>query len=454
MMKVAPQYEALWSKVEAFDFDRDSGVYPFSVRLQHENVWTRNFTILAILEYKKFMLLAAISEQMVSPSEVIDVVWHQHIVFTKSYQDFCELLGKQIQHIPATGKKGEKAQFETFRQKTIEKYNEVFGETAPSVWHGEGMVHQLGLPKSRYKLRWVITVSILIWMLILPIFLGLTESLITSIKNPAFLFGYMSVGVVLSVCMVSVSGWVLKQPLKGVPSDAFLFQLSPEEILYLKYPSRAALVVNAINQLIYEDCIVHANGNFQSIAAYNGTDLQLKVLSVFLQENGPVSGKDLVRYFNDHLAFVMTENAIKLIRKYYIRSAFFVRIFNINLNLILLFLNFGLARLILGLERNKMVFDLSKVLLLFALASGFWLFHLSKAFIYQKIHVVLRRKLLDETPADRYHDFGILAFGSAMLFSAVRPLFESATGSGNSGSGGCGSGCGGGGCGGCGGCGG
>ena len=61
----------------------------------------------AIEEYKKFMYLAATSNQMVSPSEIVDIVWHQHLIFTNSYSDFCNLLGKRIEHIPSTHNKSE-----------------------------------------------------------------------------------------------------------------------------------------------------------------------------------------------------------------------------------------------------------------------------------------------------------------------------------------------------------
>ena len=99
--------QELWNKVLAFNFDNPSSEYGFSIRLASENCWTREFTDQAILEYKKFMYLAATSEFMVSPSEIVDEVWHKHLIFTQSYQEFCGILGKQIQHVPSTHDKGE-----------------------------------------------------------------------------------------------------------------------------------------------------------------------------------------------------------------------------------------------------------------------------------------------------------------------------------------------------------
>src|SRR5262249_27909909 len=92
----------LWEKILEFDFDDPPSQYGFSTRLANENYWTKKFTQKAILEYKKFMYLAATSESMVSPSEIIDVVWHQHLIFTKSYREFCAVIGKEVQHVPST----------------------------------------------------------------------------------------------------------------------------------------------------------------------------------------------------------------------------------------------------------------------------------------------------------------------------------------------------------------
>ncbi len=94
--------QQLWNEILAYDLDAPFSEYSFSLRLANENHWTKNFTELAVLEYKKFMYLAAISDMMVSPSGIIDVVWHQHLIFTQSYEAFCTVVGKRIQHVPST----------------------------------------------------------------------------------------------------------------------------------------------------------------------------------------------------------------------------------------------------------------------------------------------------------------------------------------------------------------
>lgn len=73
---------ALWKKVVAFEFISSMSEYGFTTRLTYENDWTKHFTKEAILEYKKFMYLAATANAMVAPSPTVDIVWHQHLIFT------------------------------------------------------------------------------------------------------------------------------------------------------------------------------------------------------------------------------------------------------------------------------------------------------------------------------------------------------------------------------------
>ena len=60
-----------WEEVKSFTLDDALEEYGFSTRFAYENHWTLHYTQQAILEYKKFMYLAAACNQMVSPSEII-----------------------------------------------------------------------------------------------------------------------------------------------------------------------------------------------------------------------------------------------------------------------------------------------------------------------------------------------------------------------------------------------
>lgn len=116
--------QVLWKNIIDFNLDNPLSEYGFSIRLENENWWTANFARDAILEYKKFMYLAAVSDAMVSPSEIVDVVWHQHLIFTQSYEDFCSVLGKKVAHIPSTHNKSDFNKFKSAKERTQKLYTE------------------------------------------------------------------------------------------------------------------------------------------------------------------------------------------------------------------------------------------------------------------------------------------------------------------------------------------
>ena len=156
--------QELWDKILLFDFDNPPSAYGFSTKLAKENFWTIEFTKQAILEYKKFMYLATTSNFMVSPSEIVDVVWHQHLIFTQSYQDFCSILGKQIQHIPSTHNKEDFEKFKQAKERTIQFYERDFGMQPKNIWTYKDMFESLHLDKAKFKLRTFLINAILVFI--------------------------------------------------------------------------------------------------------------------------------------------------------------------------------------------------------------------------------------------------------------------------------------------------
>ncbi len=139
----------LYDRITTFDLDSPMSEYTFSIRLAKENFWTRKFAAKAIVEYKKFMYMAAISDAMVSPSKIVDTVWHQHLTFTQSYSDLCQLLGKNIQHVPSTRSRFDAERFTNAKKKTIELYKNEFGTPPKDIWEYETMYDSLNMPKKQ-----------------------------------------------------------------------------------------------------------------------------------------------------------------------------------------------------------------------------------------------------------------------------------------------------------------
>ena len=184
------QNKTLWQSILEYDLDNPPTEYSFSIRLATENFWTSDFTDRAILEYKKFMYLAATSDRMVSPSEIVDAVWHQHLVFTQSYQDFCTRLGKPIQHVPSTHSREEADRFKKAREHTRKLYAENFGDPPHDIWECTSMYDSLNLPKAEWKIRSAILAAVLTFFVLLVPCYSLLEPLYRKIPNPDFLIGW------------------------------------------------------------------------------------------------------------------------------------------------------------------------------------------------------------------------------------------------------------------------
>src|SRR5438128_499968 len=103
----------LLQRIEDFRFDSSASTYTFADRLAKENGWTHSFCDRAIKEYRRFAYLAVAAGHPVSPSEVVDQVWHLHLIFTRSYwDDFCgQALGRTLHHEPSTGGCAERVKF-------------------------------------------------------------------------------------------------------------------------------------------------------------------------------------------------------------------------------------------------------------------------------------------------------------------------------------------------------
>ncbi|HIK17844.1 MAG TPA: hypothetical protein IGS53_21505 [Leptolyngbyaceae cyanobacterium M33_DOE_097] len=120
----------LYAKLCEFKLDDPTAPYPMSAKLAWEYHWSEIYTLRAMYEYKKYIFLAAIAEGMVSPSSVIDCVWHYHLLYTRSYwEELCgKILKKSLHHYP--GDSGASQRYDY----TIELYQSYFGTPPFDIW--------------------------------------------------------------------------------------------------------------------------------------------------------------------------------------------------------------------------------------------------------------------------------------------------------------------------------
>lgn len=107
----------------------------FSSQLRQDYGWSRHYTQRAIEEYRRFLWIAATSGQEVTPSKVVDQIWHLHILHTRSYyDDLCrDMLGYVLHHNPGDGSAADERFPENYRA-TLALYEAAFGPPPADIW--------------------------------------------------------------------------------------------------------------------------------------------------------------------------------------------------------------------------------------------------------------------------------------------------------------------------------
>ncbi len=127
--------QELLHKIQSFSMDGDaSPSLSFAARLARENAWPHAFAERAIREYKRFIYLAMSAGHPVTPSVQVDAVWHLHLTYTRSYwHRLCQdTLGKPLHHEPTKGGLSEGEKFQDWYAKTLESYRRIFDEKPPA----------------------------------------------------------------------------------------------------------------------------------------------------------------------------------------------------------------------------------------------------------------------------------------------------------------------------------
>lgn len=155
--KILLHSDPLWNRLQSFPLDSEAD-FPFSKKLAQEEKWTPRFTKKAIEEYKKFVYLCCILPNGASPSEVVDKVWHMHLIYTQNYwEEFCpNILQTKLHHHPSKGGSNEKQKHKIWFDSTLKNYQEIFGQQPPAdIWMGK-------IGKKGSKMNWLTVISVLL----------------------------------------------------------------------------------------------------------------------------------------------------------------------------------------------------------------------------------------------------------------------------------------------------
>ncbi|MBB3207052.1 uncharacterized protein (TIGR04222 family) [Rhodopirellula rubra] len=138
-------HDTLWQDISHFSIGgepADWTVPPanrglaFSQRLARENNWEIEYARQCIDEYRRFLFLAATAGHSVTPSDAVDQVWHQHLVYTENYWiDLCQnVLPAPLHHGPTKGGSQERVRYQDQYERTLASYEKAFGAAPAEVW--------------------------------------------------------------------------------------------------------------------------------------------------------------------------------------------------------------------------------------------------------------------------------------------------------------------------------
>jgi hypothetical protein len=414
----------LWSKVLTLDLDQSMSSYPFSIRLADENFWTRNFTRKAILEYKKFMYLAATSEHMVSPSPIIDRVWHEHLMFSKSYSDFCDLLGKHIQHVPATHNPAEAEKFRSAKQRTQKLYKEIFGDPPAAIWNYETMYDSLHLAKANIKIRTFIIIGIFVSAALTVLALYLLKPVLLKIGNPTFLDTYLLVAL---VCFGGLELWNrirLKEILLQANPESFVFDLQPVELVYLKSLKLYKAINAPINKLIVDHTIkIDKNQRMRLAAKRPPSNLEeYEIFLAFDKYCGSNTYPPLLSLLTKCPVFANISKSMDALKKYIIKSKAFGFVFYVNFTVLAMLLIVGVTRLTMGILRDKPTMYIFWAMIALTVAAAFYLYRVSRLMVTTIIPSYYQRTLVAQRFNASEWEWQYVLLGSSVLAPSFAPL--------------------------------
>ncbi|TAE00844.1 MAG: hypothetical protein EAZ97_04725 [Bacteroidetes bacterium] len=448
----------LWENILDFSFEKPNEEYGFSVRLASENAWTEYFAKNAILEYKKFMYLATISKEMVSPSEIVDIVWHQHLIFTQSYADLGKILGKKIEHIPSTHNSSEKEKFILAKNRTKRLYEANFGKQPELFWNYYSELDSIPLNKSKRKISEINTLFLVAFLGLIMPFLYAIKPILEHIENPFFLVFYVPTFVALIIFIELFATKKYRNFIEKIYTNDIFYHLNPFELIMFKENKLEQVIHSLTNSLIKQQKIKVMESQKLKLFDANPTgNLRKDLIIKQFKEKESMYYAELMKAVIAKPLFQQYKDSVEKLRKLIFESKEYQKIVLVGMALLTLFLSVGLCRLYLGISHDRPVLFLEVTLIIFSIISFFYLQRLKKGLFIETFIEHYQQEITERKEKNLEWDYAFL--GAAILVGNFEPLTKytdrnngdgGSSGSSCGSSGGDGGGCGGG-CGGCGG---
>jgi len=414
---------AVWQKVQAFDFDETTAPYTFTMRLAIEKKWTVTFTEDAILEYKKFMYLLAISGESLSPSFIVDEVWHLHLTYSQSYEAFCGIFGKVIKHIPANHSTKDKLKLRRSIEKTKALYQLHFGPMPVVFWQNDNEMDVNGFLFGR-RPWWKTTIFTFAGAFILafPSYF-LLRPLFIQWKSLSFLPFYLALLTLVFFGLRLYTRISYRKIWKQLEPENHLKHLHPFEWMVL----RKGFMSNAVNALINESLkkgqihlnqqdMFEYNHQFQNISNEDG------LMESIFSDSQPKNFDFVYSNLKIQPYFKRFELGSNELVKNFIRTKIFQRVYMVNNIGIMLVLLFGVLRLTTGLLRDKPVIWISLILITFSIISLFYLLSLPRLFFSEKVSGNHKNISTNEKSKHPEWQWSAYTLGNAILLSSLLPI--------------------------------
>ena len=98
---------------------------PIIIQIKLKNKWSDEYANNVAFEYSRFLKLRSLNEQL-SPSDDIDKLWHQHLLNTKNYYNYCFAKFNKFVHHDPTDSSDQQARQKRLAN-TIQIYVNTFG---------------------------------------------------------------------------------------------------------------------------------------------------------------------------------------------------------------------------------------------------------------------------------------------------------------------------------------
>jgi hypothetical protein len=125
----------LWLRIENHNFEPDNTLN-FTARFARDIGINLQHARAAIDAYRKFCFLAVVSKHIVTPSEIVDEVWHQHLIYSRDYWDiWCgQVLNVPLHHDPTPGGLEAQNYYRQCYAQTLALHERYFGLPDEILW--------------------------------------------------------------------------------------------------------------------------------------------------------------------------------------------------------------------------------------------------------------------------------------------------------------------------------